>query len=125
MIAHGLAVPPSLDIILFSFKENNIHYVSLTIQSIFGYPGLEITYTLPTNSCWTFLVGWLHYTEQGLRKGLQALRRAGLVQEFRKVRRSQAVTTNQPRQCPPDLIDLSALHVFILTSLPANCSWCA
>lgn len=45
MTARGLAVPPSLAIILFPFKYN-IHYVKLTIQSMFGYHLLEITHTL-------------------------------------------------------------------------------
>jgi len=65
MIAHGLAVPPSLAIILFLFKYN-IHYVKLTIQSMFGYHSLEIARTFPINSCLGFLVGVLGLARTGL-----------------------------------------------------------
>lgn len=92
---------------------------------MFGYHSLEITHTLSINSCLGFLVGWLHYTEQGLRKSFQALR-TGLLQELRNIRGSRATTIHKPRECTPDLIHLLALWVFhLLVSFPANCGWSA
>ena len=72
----------------------------------------------------TKTVGQLHYTEQGLRKNLQASRKTALVQQLGKVRGSRATTIHKSRVCTPDLVNLSALWVFhLLVSLPANCGW--
>lgn len=100
MIAHGLAVPPSLAIILFIFKCN-IHHVKLTIQSMFGYHSLETIHT-PINSYLGFLVRRLHYSEKGLRKIFQASGRTGLVHHLRNVR-GYHHTQNQQVPSWPDI----------------------